>query len=312
MTKQIPVASIRLNGGTQTRVTHDQNLIAEYAELYKAGVKMAPIECFYDGADYWLVDGFHRVWAADKIKQMAILADVKKGSLEEAIWTACSRNQGHGLRRSNADKKKTVEIALKAKPDMSSRAIADHCGVDHKTVEAMRPKSQVGKFPTSIPPIPECRNGSDGKTYPVPPRRIPVEAPVGTAKPPERPAKPSKPAEPIDDVGRVIPEPLRAIWARRGEFAGLLSALSEVKCVLQKAEKTKDPLFTDLSFQRTIIELDSVYHAVKFSIPYAVCGLCQGIGCRLCGHGLLNREQWNLNVPSETKAMIARQVVQGK
>lgn len=58
-----------------------------------------------------------------------------------------------------------MEIALAEFGCLSSRAIAVMCGVDHKTVEAARPK-QVGNFPTLPTSAPATVKGSDGKSYP--------------------------------------------------------------------------------------------------------------------------------------------------
>ena len=54
---------IRLDGGTQPRAKIDQAVCDEYAERMKAGEKFPPIDVFFDGEDYWLADGFHRISA---------------------------------------------------------------------------------------------------------------------------------------------------------------------------------------------------------------------------------------------------------
>jgi hypothetical protein len=49
--------------------------------------------------------------------------------------------------------------------DLSDRAIADLCGVDHKTVSNSREK-QLGKFPTSETQEPQTRTGKDPQPRP--------------------------------------------------------------------------------------------------------------------------------------------------
>jgi hypothetical protein len=61
-----------------------------------------------------------------------------------------------------------VEIALAEFPTLSSRAIAELCGVDHKTVMNIRP-DEVGNFPSST------RTGLDGKQYPAKMPKRPAE-----------------------------------------------------------------------------------------------------------------------------------------
>ena len=67
-------------------------------------------------------------------------------------------NTIHGHRRTNADKRRCVEIAVAEFPNLSSRVIAELIGIDDKTVEAHRPNS-CGSSAT------EKRLGSDGKQY---------------------------------------------------------------------------------------------------------------------------------------------------
>ena len=68
-------------------------------------------------------------------------------------------NQSNGLRRTNADKRHAVELALKEFPKLSDRAIAEMCGVSQPFVSEFRPK--VITVITS-----ETHTGKDGKEYP--------------------------------------------------------------------------------------------------------------------------------------------------
>lgn len=61
--------------------------------------------------------------------------------------------------RTNADKRRAVEIALAEFPKLSSRAVADLCGVHHTFVQKQRPE-QVATVATSTV------TGADGKQYP--------------------------------------------------------------------------------------------------------------------------------------------------
>ena len=124
---------IRLDGDTQPRAKIDQAVCDDYGERMKAGEKFPPIDVFFDGEDYWLADGFHRVRAyVMAVPGEAIECNVFQGSLQDAQWHSYSVNKTHGLRRTNEDKKRAVQAAL-AHPeaaDKSNVQIADHCGVD--------------------------------------------------------------------------------------------------------------------------------------------------------------------------------------
>ena len=60
MIRAIDINLIRIDGGTQSRVRVDTDVVAEYAEIIFAGTELPPLSVMFDGAEYWLCDGFHR------------------------------------------------------------------------------------------------------------------------------------------------------------------------------------------------------------------------------------------------------------
>ena len=141
---------IRIDGGTQPRVAIDERVVAEYAELYSNGVDLPPVTVFFDGATYWLADGFHRYWANKRIDCEYVFADVHQGTQRDAILHSVGANAAHGLRRTNADKRKAVLTLLEDEEwsKWTDRDIAKRCGVDHKTVGAAR-QNLTGEIPQS-------------------------------------------------------------------------------------------------------------------------------------------------------------------
>lgn len=131
---------IRIDGGTQSRVELNQETVAEYAQAFTAGATFPPVVAFFDGAEYWLADGFHRYFGARDAGESAMYAEIKNGTKLDAQLFSFSVNADHGLRRSNADKRKAVTGALNhpVSCKWSDNQIAKHCGVDHKTVAAVR------------------------------------------------------------------------------------------------------------------------------------------------------------------------------
>ena len=57
------IDTIRCDGRTQMRVELSNDVSSSYAERMSARDPFPPIVVFYDGASYWLADGFHRVAA---------------------------------------------------------------------------------------------------------------------------------------------------------------------------------------------------------------------------------------------------------
>jgi hypothetical protein len=62
--------------------------VAEYVEDMRRRAKIDPVIVYYDGKDYLLKDGFHRVEAALRLGRKTILAEVTPGTLSEmeAEW----------------------------------------------------------------------------------------------------------------------------------------------------------------------------------------------------------------------------------
>ena len=139
-TQAIPIARIRLDGGTQPRAALDFEAIEDYSEAMSAGAKFPPVTVFFDGTDYWLADGFHRVKAAYAAGYDTIECEVRQGTVKEAQWYSFSANRTNGLRRTNQDKQRAVKAALlhPNSSGISDRAIGRHVGVSHNMVAEWR------------------------------------------------------------------------------------------------------------------------------------------------------------------------------
>ena len=129
--KVIELNKIKIDGGTQQRAELNQAVVGEYAEAYQAGAKMPPIVVFFDGANYWLADGFHRYFGAKSAGLETIHEEVIPGTVRDAILYSLKANDTHGLRRSNDDKRKAVETLLNDKEwsAWSQEKIAKACAV---------------------------------------------------------------------------------------------------------------------------------------------------------------------------------------
>jgi hypothetical protein len=108
----IELSKIRIDGCTQPRAELNQATVDEYAEAIKTGAQLPPVTLFYDGVNYWLADGFHRYFGAKAAGRTTIHEDITPGTLREAILYSLSANSKHGLRRSNADKRRAVQTLL--------------------------------------------------------------------------------------------------------------------------------------------------------------------------------------------------------
>lgn len=199
----LDLSVVRIDGDTQPRTAINLGIVQEYAEAMQAGAEFPAVTVVHDGATYWLVDGFHRFFAHRRLGRQQIKAEVVTGELKDARWLSVAANKTHGLRRTNEDKAKAVIRALKLRPDLGDRAIAEHVGVNDKTVCRYREivdQKRGQKSGAEIPHLP-LRVGRDGKCYPATrsTARIASKAfkPVRTGSTPARMTALSLPHDPI-------------------------------------------------------------------------------------------------------------------
>lgn len=131
---------VRIDGGTQIREKLDDAVVQEYAERMQDGAVFPPVIVVYDGENYWLADGFHRLHALKLLEREAIDCLVYEGTLRDAILVAVKANSTHGLRRTNADKRRAAVKLLEDEEwsKKSNRWIAETCGVSRQLVDLIR------------------------------------------------------------------------------------------------------------------------------------------------------------------------------
>lgn len=156
----IDIKRLRMDGGTQHRVKVNPEAIADYCAAYLDDKKMPPVQAVYDGAHYWLWDGFHRIAGAVEAGKKGINVEITRGTQRDAFLLSLGANDAHGIRRTNEDKRNAVRAALQDSDlaAMSDREIAKICGVYHQLVATMRPDapkkeaSKVDEASTNLAP----------------------------------------------------------------------------------------------------------------------------------------------------------------
>ena len=110
---EMEVSEIQLLGEVQSRVGLDEGAIEEFAEKIKDGVEFPPIVVLHGDDGCICADGFHRVHAARRAGVEKIAAEIREGGRRDAILHSVGANAQHGVRRTNADKRRAVEILLR-------------------------------------------------------------------------------------------------------------------------------------------------------------------------------------------------------
>lgn len=155
----LPLEKINIYGGTQARLATDDEAIASYAEELKNGAVFPPVTVYFDGATYWLADGFHRYLSTKRAEFPTINADVRAGGRGDALKHALGANGKNSLYRKNSDKRNSVEIALEEWGDRANSVIAELCQVSPSMVRRCREEMEKAQR------IPERKEviGKDGK-----------------------------------------------------------------------------------------------------------------------------------------------------
>lgn len=186
--KRLHLASVIESHELQSRETIQQSVVEEYADAMREGAEFPPCKVVFDGVSYFLIEGFHRIYAMRKVGYLDAEFEVVNGTKSDGILLSAASNATHGLRRTNADKRRSAMFVLTHPEgkDWSDRRIAEHVSISHVSVATYRaelqPEIQVEKFTTSTEkpaiekenapaPEPKRRTGADGKSYPVPERR---------------------------------------------------------------------------------------------------------------------------------------------
>lgn len=143
----LEISKIKIDG-TQSRTEINENTLTEYAEAITSGADFPAVVVFYDGKDYWLADGFHRLLAHSRAGKTKIFEEIKLGSKRDAILYSVGANHSHGLRRSNADKRNAAMMLLLDDEwsKLSDNAISKYCHVTQQFISKLR--GELGERPS--------------------------------------------------------------------------------------------------------------------------------------------------------------------
>ena len=272
------VENILLNDSLQGRVRLDPSIVEEYADSMKFdNVEFPAIDVYLDtDTDYmYLLDGFHRVEACKKIGKTSILANIVPIQTEDdAVWWAAAANQSHGLRRTNADNLRSLEMVLflDSSHDLSDREIARRIGVSHTFVSIHRSKYQEQK-----PKEPNEFKSTD------------ADASTETSSP--KPDKETRVAAPKE-----LKDRMRDVSI---VYEALAKQISD--CIESVEALATEPYGWSLNANTIKSDLGIALDSVIQGKPYKPCPYCQGDGCNACRNtGWVGRAVYDM-APDELK-----------
>jgi hypothetical protein len=140
LTDMVTLGDLRMDSDVQPRESINTALIGEYAEAMRNDEQFPNIIVYRDGDVLYLADGWHRVMAAKEAEKATLNAEIREGTKRDAILYSIGANTRHGLRPTNADKRRAVRRLL-IDPEWSSwsdSVIADRAGVSQPFVSSLR------------------------------------------------------------------------------------------------------------------------------------------------------------------------------
>lgn len=293
----VKLLEIDLVGSPMVRSMLNSDVVNEYTARYLTKAHGMPDPVLFEMGGVLLIgDGMHRIQAMFDAGLESQTFEVIPGSREECIKFALGSNMAHGLRRSNADKRAAVTLALMEFTKLSNGALADMCGVGDDLVASVRAGLEIKR---SIPAVSE-RTSADGRTFKQSTTKVeqpkePVEDKSKVAEVPRVQAAPDT-LEAFDSTGYPIPKKARPVWGRKIEALDLARSIDTIKAVLARALNAQDLLFVELNFKSIEADLDRVSDALSVVVPYAVCPACQGQNvetCNFCnGRGCVSRHRY--------------------
>lgn len=243
--------------GTQSRVQINESTVSEYAEAIQNGAQFPPVTVFFDGTDFWLADGFHRLLAHKRAGKPEILETREVGGLRDAILYSVSANANHGLRRTNADKRKAVEMLLNDAEwsQWSDREIAKQCAVSNNFVGDVR--RSICHRMTDSAPVSEVKTVKRGDTVyqqnttaigrSAQPEPAPQPAPANDAPPWDDAPPPMTEMEALHQSLREVTDSLEDALAALADLNNpnqkeYMTEIGKLRAELRAVETTRDAL----------------------------------------------------------------------
>lgn len=166
----------------QIRIKTDRGTVEDYQRALASGAVFPPVVVFRDKktGTLYLSDGNHRLDSRILNGDTTIEAIVHEGGKAQALAHGLGSSKGHGLRFSNADKRKAVGLALKDSKlkKLSDNQLSALIGVSQPFVSKLR-----GELITVIAPEPGDAPGSEpGEQREPAPEADPLTRPLAKLK----------------------------------------------------------------------------------------------------------------------------------
>ncbi len=156
--RELPIDELVLDPSLNLRDRLDDFTVERYADAW---LRMPPVTVFEVDGQWLLADGFHRHAAAVMIGKRSLPAEIREGSISDALDFVASVNLFHGLPLTRSERRRAVEVKLRIHPDWSDRRLAEELAIGRELIGKIRKMLvESGQIEAAV-----SRVGADGKTY---------------------------------------------------------------------------------------------------------------------------------------------------
>src|SRR4051794_11643648 len=156
--RELPLDDLVLDPSLNLRDRLDDFTVERYAEAWQ---RLPPVTVYEVEGQWLLADGLHRHAAAVILGKKTIRAEIREGTVDDALDFVSSVNLFHGLPLTRSERRRAVDIKLRLHHDWSDRRMAEELGVSRELVaKTRRSLIEGGQIPNN-----PGRIGADGKTY---------------------------------------------------------------------------------------------------------------------------------------------------
>ena len=169
-TLEVEIGNIAVDQQLQPRI---QGIDPEHVqELVAVPDQWPPLRVVKQGHGYLLVDGFHRLAAAQNLDLKRITVEVLDPPADGDLHAlAFALNVAHGRPLTLSDRRAFAARLLHTHPEWADREVGRRCGLSQPTVAKVR----EGLERDAHIPVMDTRLGRDGNTYPSAQRRPPQD-----------------------------------------------------------------------------------------------------------------------------------------
>ncbi|MFF4447243.1 transcriptional regulator [Streptomyces sp. NPDC001502] len=157
--ESVPVKALKITGSPRSRMESPEHA----RTLLEAGDRLPPVLVHHPSMV--VIDGIHRVRAAEMRGRATIPVRFFRGSAEEGRLLAVALNVTHGLPLSPGERTAAAERILAAHPTWSDRSVASVVGLSAGRTAALRRRVLGAPGPGAV------RVGRDGRARPLDPSR---------------------------------------------------------------------------------------------------------------------------------------------